>query len=101
MISAIQEAGKRKKKQKEEEQGSSSIKRDAIGRIENLLKKKDIKVEELEPINRDYKEAINNSGETVDEILDVEERIQSDINIKHIEKSESSEPENKRGNGEE
>jgi|ERR1044072_4817381 hypothetical protein len=87
MISAIQEVGKRKKEEEREEQGSNSIKQDAIKRIEKKLKDKDIKAEELEPNNRNYREVINNSGETVDEILDVEERIGRDITIKYEAKS--------------
>jgi len=88
MIKAIQEAGKRKKEQEEEEQGSNSVKKDIIREIENLLKEKGIKVEELEPENRDYKAAVNGCGETMKEMVAVEERIKSDINIKHIRKNE-------------
>src|SRR6185437_1451515 len=88
MIKAIQEAGKRKKEQEEEEKGSNSVKKDIIREIEDLLKENGIKVEELEPENRDYKAAVNGCGETMKEMVAVEERIKSDINIKHIRKSE-------------
>jgi ABC-type antimicrobial peptide transport system permease subunit len=87
MISAIRKA--EEEREKEPNREDDSIKNDAIGRIEKLLKKKGIKAEELESSNRNYKEAINNSGETVDEILDVEERIQRDINKKHEKKNEN------------
>ncbi|CAI2167661.1 18434_t:CDS:10 [Funneliformis geosporum] len=80
MISAIQEVGKRKKEEPVAE--DVSIKNDAIERIENLLKKRNVKAEELEIENRDYKKAVNNSGKTVEEILGVEMRIQDDIDTK-------------------
>ena len=87
MIKTIQEVGKRKKEEEREEQSSNSIKQDTIKRIEKKLKNKGIKAEELEPVNRNYREVIINSGETVDEILDAEERIERDINKKYRAKS--------------
>src|SRR5215216_4262569 len=87
MIKTIQEVGKRKKEEEREEQSSNSIKQDTIKRIEKKLKNKGIKAEELEPVNRNYREVIINSGETVDEILDAEERIELDINKKYRAKS--------------
>jgi len=88
MIKTIQEVGKRKKEQEEEERSSNSVKKDIIREIENLLKEKNIKVEELEPNNRDYKAAINGCGDTMKEIVAVEERIKNDINLKYIRKNE-------------
>ncbi|MEG7978727.1 MAG: hypothetical protein NY202_02210 [Mollicutes bacterium UO1] len=90
MIKTIQEVGKRKKEEENEEQSSNSVKKDIIGEIENLLKEKNIKVEELEPNNRDYKAAINGCGDTMKEIVAVEERIKNDINLKYIRKSENN-----------
>jgi glycine cleavage system regulatory protein len=87
MISAIQQAGKRKKDQENEEQSSNSVKKDIIEEIEKLLKETGIKIEELEPENRDYKSVVNNCGETMKEMVSVEERIKSDINIKCIRKN--------------
>jgi len=82
MIKVIQEVGKRKKDEEKEEQGINSTKKSSIKRVEDLLKKRGIKVEELEPNNRDYKKAINNAGETSEEVIDVEDRIKDDIIIK-------------------
>jgi curved DNA-binding protein CbpA len=80
MIMAIRKASKEKEEKPVDE--GDSVKNDAIGRIENLLKKRGISTQELELNNRDYKEAINNAGETVEEILKVEIRIQDDIDEK-------------------
>lgn len=74
--------------EEQEEQGPNAIKRAAINRIENLMKKKNIKIEKLEPRNRDYRQVINNSGNTIDEILEVEDRIKTNINLIHIRESE-------------
>ncbi|CAG8573018.1 3494_t:CDS:2, partial [Scutellospora calospora] len=43
------------------------------------LKKHNVRAEELEPVNRNYKEAINNAGETLEEVVAVEERIIDNI----------------------
>jgi DNA-binding protein H-NS len=80
MIKAIQEVGKRKKEQENDEQGINSRRKNSIERIENLLRKKDIKPEELEPNNRDYKKAINDAEEN--EIVDIEDKIKDDIILK-------------------
>jgi hypothetical protein len=88
MISAIQELGKRKKEKETEDQGSNSRRKDSIKRVENLLTKKGIKAEELEPNNRNYKEAINNAEES--EIIDVEDRIKDNIIMKYDEKNGSN-----------
>lgn len=90
MIKAIQEAGEKKRREEDEEQSSNSVKKDIIREIENLLKEKNIKVEELEPENRDYEKAVNDCGETMKEMVEVEERIKSDINVKYIEKQGQS-----------
>lgn len=90
MISAIREVGKRKKEQEGEEQSSNSVKKDIIKEIEKLLEEKNIRVEELEPENRDYKAVINGCGETMKEIVAVEERIKSDINLKYIRKNKTN-----------
>jgi len=85
MIKTIQEVGKGKKTEPVKE--DISVKNDAIKRVEDLLKRRSVKIEELEPINRNYKEAINNAGESVEEILRVEMRIQDDIDIKEKERN--------------
>ena len=51
-----------------------------------MLKEKGIKAKELEPNNCDHKAAVNGCGETMKEIVAVEERIKSDINLKYIKK---------------
>jgi len=76
MIAAIREVGR---KIKQEDGEGSSIKNDAIKRIRDSLKKKNINVKNLKLENRDYRKAINNAGNTVEEILAVEERIKDDI----------------------
>ena len=79
MISAIQEIGK-KSREDEKNQEDNSRKDSSIKRIENLLAKRGIKVEELEPNNRNYKEVINSAKG--DEVIDIEDRIKDDIVLK-------------------
>lgn len=95
MISVIREVGKSKKV----EPVSDDIitKNGSIKRIENLLKKRSIKIEELELINRNYKEAINNAGKTSEEIIDVEDRIKDDIIMKSNAKEDSKVEVNTKG----
>src|SRR4051812_49119273 len=83
MIKTIQEVGKRKKEQESEGQGVNAKRKSSIERIENLLRKRNVKAEELKPNNRDYKKVINDTEES--EIIDVEERIKDDIVMKERE----------------
>jgi len=83
-------------KKKQENKGNeenNSRKESSIKRIEDLLAKRDIKAEELEPNNRDYRSAINSAEENV--IIDVEDRIKDDIILKDRAKKGQNSSENK------
>jgi DnaJ-class molecular chaperone len=78
MISAI----RKKAEEKQEfafDNSTNQTKKNAIENIKKMLKRRNMKAEELEPNNRDYEKVINNAGETIDEILDAEERIKENI----------------------
>src|SRR5436305_15216248 len=74
MLSAIQEKVKENKFSEIDQ-----TKKEVIERIERSLQRRGVKIEELEPHNRNFREEINNSKGNDKELIDIEERIKDDI----------------------
>jgi len=93
MIKAIREAEKNRDEVPSEDDELTTTKKNSVKRVEDLLKSRGIKAEELEPANRNYKEVISSAGNTSEEILDIEERIKDDIILKELKKRKNDDEE--------